>query len=172
MIENFLHEGVLQGIRGMLPVKNILREYLKDDGDEAEAEAEAEEAQDDKIEEVDDKVKEAEKVEKEVKAEPKEAKAKAKAKAEPKEVKAEEVEKEEQPSDDSEETIVLPTTPISFTGNDTLDTMEDEPFEDVASEEEQNEEINILDEPPEPMDIFENLDAKGNEMEMEFETLE
>lgn len=44
LIENFLHDGVLQGIRGMLPVKNILREYLKEDesGDEEEAEAEAE----------------------------------------------------------------------------------------------------------------------------------
>lgn len=43
LIENFLHDGVLQGIRGMLPVKNILREYLKEDesGDEEEAEAEA-----------------------------------------------------------------------------------------------------------------------------------
>ena len=39
-IENFLQEGVLQGIRGMLPVKNILREYLKDDDTEEEEEEE------------------------------------------------------------------------------------------------------------------------------------
>ena len=39
-------------------------------------------------------------------------------------------------------------------------------------QEEPAEEIKILDEPPEPMDIFENLDAKGNEMEMDFETLD
>ena len=57
-VEQLLHEGVLQSIRGMLPVKSILKEYLADDGDdvvtpasvaaaaaadqeEAEAEAEA-----------------------------------------------------------------------------------------------------------------------------------
>jgi hypothetical protein len=51
LIENFLHDGVLQGIRGMLPVKNILREYLKEDesGDEEEAEAEAEEGRGEKL---------------------------------------------------------------------------------------------------------------------------
>ena len=166
MIENFLHEGVLQGIRGMLPVKNILREYLKDDGDDAEAEGETEEAQDEKIEEANEEPKEEPR--QEPKEEPKEA-------TEEKEVKMKakkENEDEAKLSEDNYETIVVPTTPISFTGNDTLDNMEDEPFEDVVSEEEQNEEINILDEPPEPMDIFENLDAKGNEMEMEFETLE
>jgi hypothetical protein len=127
IIENFLQEGVLQGIRSMLPVKNILREYLKDDDEGLDAE-----------------VKEEEKPEAEVEPE-----------VEP------EVE---------EETIVVATTPISFTGNDTLDTMDNEVFEEV--QEEAAEEIKILDEPPEPMDIFENLDAKGNEMEMEFETLD
>jgi len=33
-VEQLLHEGVLQSIRGMLPVKSILKEYLADDGDE------------------------------------------------------------------------------------------------------------------------------------------
>ena len=51
-VEQLLHEGVLQSIRGMLPVKSILKEYLTDDTDDvleattpsavAEAEAEAE----------------------------------------------------------------------------------------------------------------------------------
>jgi len=53
-VEQLLHEGVLQSIRGMLPVKSILKEYLTDDTDdileastpsavaEAEAEADAE----------------------------------------------------------------------------------------------------------------------------------
>lgn len=57
-VEQLLHEGVLQSIRGMLPVKSILKEYLTDDTDdvleattpsavaeavaEAEADAEAE----------------------------------------------------------------------------------------------------------------------------------
>lgn len=32
-VEQLLHEGVLQSIRGMLPVKSILREYLNDEAD-------------------------------------------------------------------------------------------------------------------------------------------
>jgi len=50
-VEQLLHEGVLQSIRGMLPVKSILKEYLTDDTDDileartpsavAEAKAEA-----------------------------------------------------------------------------------------------------------------------------------
>jgi hypothetical protein len=51
-VEQLLHEGVLQSIRGMLPVKSILKEYLTDDADDileattpsavAEADADAE----------------------------------------------------------------------------------------------------------------------------------
>ena len=62
-VEQLLHEGVLQSIRGMLPVKSILKEYLADDNDDvvetpaaavaaeaaAEAEAEAEEVQTDDV---------------------------------------------------------------------------------------------------------------------------
>jgi hypothetical protein len=33
-VEQLLHEGVLQSIRGMLPVKSILREYLAEDAEE------------------------------------------------------------------------------------------------------------------------------------------
>ena len=33
-VEQLLHEGVLQSIRGMLPVKSILKEYLADDGED------------------------------------------------------------------------------------------------------------------------------------------
>jgi hypothetical protein len=40
-VEQLLHEGVLQSIRGMLPVKSILKEYLADDGDETPAEVAA-----------------------------------------------------------------------------------------------------------------------------------
>ena len=39
-VEQLLHEGVLQSIRGMLPVKSILKEYLADDGDDAPTAAE------------------------------------------------------------------------------------------------------------------------------------
>ena len=60
-VEQLLHEGVLQSIRGMLPVKSILKEYLADDNDdvvetpaaavaaEAAVEAEAEEVQTDDV---------------------------------------------------------------------------------------------------------------------------
>jgi hypothetical protein len=36
-VEQLLHEGVLQSIRGMLPVKSILKEYLSDEMDEPAA---------------------------------------------------------------------------------------------------------------------------------------
>ncbi len=41
-IEKLLYDGVHQGIRGLLPVKNILREYLRDDAGEDEDEEEGE----------------------------------------------------------------------------------------------------------------------------------
>jgi hypothetical protein len=37
-IEGILHDGIQQAIRSMLPVKNILREYLKEDDDDDEEE--------------------------------------------------------------------------------------------------------------------------------------
>lgn len=40
-VEQLLHEGVLQSIRGMLPVKSILKEYLADDAEETPAEVAA-----------------------------------------------------------------------------------------------------------------------------------
>lgn len=40
-VEQLLHEAVLQSIRGMLPVKSILKEYLNDDGEEGPEEATA-----------------------------------------------------------------------------------------------------------------------------------
>ncbi len=46
-VEQLLHEGVLQSIRGMLPVKSILKEYLADDAEETPAEVAAEAAQED-----------------------------------------------------------------------------------------------------------------------------
>ncbi len=42
-VEQLLHEGVLQSIRGMLPVKSILKEYLADDGEEPPADTPAQE---------------------------------------------------------------------------------------------------------------------------------
>ncbi len=48
--ESLLYDGVLQGIRGMLPVKNILREYLNPD-EEAEEEKDEDEADEEAEEE-------------------------------------------------------------------------------------------------------------------------
>lgn len=44
-VENLINEGVLQGVRSMLPVKSILREYLttEESGDETDVEADEEE---------------------------------------------------------------------------------------------------------------------------------
>jgi len=40
-VSGLVHESILQAIRGLLPVKSILREYLHDDGDDDGEEAEA-----------------------------------------------------------------------------------------------------------------------------------
>jgi SHS2 domain-containing protein len=44
-VEQLLNEGVLQSIRGMLPVKSILKEYLSDEGVDMGASAAVEEAE-------------------------------------------------------------------------------------------------------------------------------
>jgi hypothetical protein len=135
----------------MLPVKNILREYLKDDDTEEEEEEEE-----------------------------KPAPTKAEAQA------------LEKPDSANE-------TPISFTGNDTLDQEEEFTKEESEHEEpvvkntaaesnkpketteivekagetlviEGEDEIKILDSPPEQMDEFEDLVVK-DEMALEYETL-
>ena len=43
-VEQLIHQAILQSIRGMLPVKNILKEYLTDDGDDKDEKDEKEEA--------------------------------------------------------------------------------------------------------------------------------
>lgn len=154
-IENFLHEGVLQGIRGMLPVKNILREYLKEDdeADEVEEEAEAEAKPE---------------------AEPEaEAEVEAKPEAEPGDIDNAVI------SVEDTEIVTAPpvTTPISMTGNDTL--ADEDVFADVGTglhegdtdTDDDVEKVEILDAPPEPMDGFEDLENK-EELTMDFETLE
>jgi hypothetical protein len=45
-VGQLLHEGVLQSIRGMLPVKSILKEYLADDGEETPAQEAAPQEED------------------------------------------------------------------------------------------------------------------------------
>jgi hypothetical protein len=52
-IEQLLQDGILQSIRSMLPVKNILREYMKEDEEEEEEKEEekVEEKEEEKVEE-------------------------------------------------------------------------------------------------------------------------
>jgi hypothetical protein len=50
-IENLIKEGVLQGVRSMLPVKSILREYLSTDDTDTEAEDDEEDEEDGEDEE-------------------------------------------------------------------------------------------------------------------------
>jgi hypothetical protein len=164
LIENMLHEGVLQGIRGMLPVKSILREYLKEE-DEDEAEEEAEPEPEVKVE-----------VEPEVKVEPKpEVKVEPKSEPQP-EVKIEPEAKptskpepkptskpEPEPKSESDE---LNEVELTFTGNDTLsDDLEEEDIPLVT----EGEKVEILDEPPAPLDDFEDIESQV--LQMDFEEL-
>jgi hypothetical protein len=55
-VEHLLHQAILQSIRGMLPVKNILKEYLTDDGD---IEGEKDEKEEEVKEEIKEEIKEA-----------------------------------------------------------------------------------------------------------------
>jgi len=58
-VEHLLHQAILQSIRGMLPVKNILKEYLTDDGDAEGEKDEKEEVKEEIKEEVKEELKEA-----------------------------------------------------------------------------------------------------------------
>jgi hypothetical protein len=65
-VATLLQDSVLQGIRGLLPVKSILREYLQeDDSDDEEADAEkVEDEKEEKVEQLEPKVEEKEEKEK------------------------------------------------------------------------------------------------------------
>jgi hypothetical protein len=153
LIENFLHDGVLQGIRGMLPVKNILREYLKDDdesGDEDAAEAE-EKAEAEAEEKVEAAV---------------EVKEKEGAVGNPKENVTAAV--TPTPVTDVSQNVVSNDEEVMLTGDDTLFEIKDtdeHAFEDVV------EEVKILEGSPEAMDGFEELEKGSDVLEMDFETL-
>jgi len=140
-----LHEGVLQGIRGMLPVKNILREYLKEDADD---DVEEESEQETKVSKntTENKDTKAE-VEPEAEAEP-DAEAEA---------------------EESSEVIQKETigAGIKFTGNDTQLGTPVAPPESVEEE----EVIQILDEPPEAMDEFEDIEHAESILPMDFEEI-
>jgi hypothetical protein len=152
--ESLLYDGVLQGIRGMLPVKNILREYLNPD----------EEAEEEKEDEDDEETAEAS------------AEASAPQPATPPST-PERKEEETVPDAASEAppALVVDTTqpppPIAFAGQDTAnlpaplpEPEEEEPAFEEAEEEAPNvEEIQFVDAPPEPIGDFEDLEQPAPE---------
>lgn len=179
-IERLIQDGILQSIRSMLPVKNILKEYLKDDDDEV----------DDEKEEVKEEVKEEkEEVKEEVKEEEKEeekGEEKGEENEEEKEEEKEEVKekKEEVKTEKIKEEIVTKkevTTPVinidtepsvNFTNIDTVfDSNNLDKNELINTDEDDSESfIQVLDDEGEIVDDFEEI---GDEKEaIDFETLE
>jgi hypothetical protein len=179
LIENMLHEGVLQGIRGMLPVKSILREYLKEDAEEEEEEEDKEEPkkeEEEKEEKEEPKKEEKEEPKKEEKEEPKEEPKKEPKKEEKEEPKEEKKPKKEEKVsqlfvDVSEENAPVE---IVFTGNDTLSTeiKENKPEPIATSDAMEGEDtIQIIDEPPAALDEFEDIESNDSFLPMDFEEL-
>ena len=188
-VEQLLHEGVLQSIRGMLPVKSILKEYLADDADETAPaeEAAAAEAEEETADAVEPVVKEEEKP---VEAEPAlpavvvDISGSVMKEEEVKEVVKEEV-KEEKPVETAAPpppTIHVDTEPsVSFTEMDTVFHYDPSknvigPNEQVPEDEDKYADGIVIDESvaPEPLDEFESLENEDTGLsfkEDEFETL-
>jgi len=174
LIETILHDGIQQAIRGMLPVKNILREYLRDDADEEEAEAEEAEAEKEEKAEAEKEEKAEAEAEAEVEVETKKPEAKAEPEPEP-EAKPEKAEKAEAKPEKSEakseakseEKPERVATPV-FTGLDSA--IEEVPIKEFETEKLFEEEITVMDGAPEAMDGFEDLTG-GDILSMEFEEL-
>ena len=148
-IERLIQDGILQSIRSMLPVKNILKEYLKDDDDDVDDEKEEKEEK----EEVKEEVKE-EKKEKEVTT---------------KKVKEEVVTKKEVTTP----VINIDTEPsVNFTNIDTVFDSDNIDKNELISMDEDDSEsfIQVLDNEGETLDDFEEIvDEKET---IDFETLE
>jgi hypothetical protein len=154
--ESLLYDGVLQGIRGMLPVKNILREYLNPD-------EEAEEEKDEEDEE------EAEKGEAEATqpvappSTPERDSSEAEEAVPPIPLEPDVAAAAAQPAlvvDTSQ-----PPPAISFAGQDTAnlpevppEPEEEEPLFQDADEDAAVEAIQFVDAPPEPIGDFEDLE--------------
>ena len=186
-IETLIQDGILQSIRSMLPVKNILKEYLKDDEDDDEdvKEVEKEEVKDAEKEEVKENEVEAKDAEKEEAKE----EVKVEVKEDEVEVKENEVEvKEEEPpakkeTEQTEQTektekpehpeipvISVDTEPsVKFAEVNTIIDIEanENENENENDSDEESEEIKILDDSGEALNEFENLEEES----IEFETL-
>ena len=200
-VEVLIQEGILQAIRGLLPVKTILREYLTEDADEEQEEREEEREEERKeeakpaspdeipvtepssgeptvTETVTLKVVQTEEKPAEDKpAEDKPAEDKPK-EDKPKEDKPKEDKpKEDKPAEDKPkeaqpQTIVVQTEPsVNFTNLDTVFDSNNEQSNRISlaasemDEEDEDEKIDILNEPPVPMDDFEDLEQSAIEFE-------
>ena len=181
-IESLIQDGILQSIRSMLPVKNILKEYLKDDDDE----------DDDEKEEIKDEAKEVKDEVKEIKDEVKEVKeeeVKEEIKEEVKEEVKKEAEEDKDEVKDEMESPVLTLPTLETTQKSSIKTLEPpvisvdtEPsvkfaevntIIDIESNnndelDDEDETINILDDSGEALNDFETLDEEEN---IEYETL-
>jgi hypothetical protein len=186
-IETFLNDGVLQGIRTMLPVKSILKEYLRDEGDEEEEETvsstpapAASELEDDTDIPADAVAEPATEVEA---SEPPAEKTETAPPATPPTTPVEPVEAvaAELASTPEQPTIVVNTTgpQVSFTGVNQIivpDEPEQSEMQQMGDEDDEivDSEIQILDTAPEGLDDFEDLSAGGpldGPLPMEFEEL-
>ena len=192
-VEVLIQEGILQAIRGLLPVKTILREYLTEDADEEEREEEREEeakpASSDEIPVNEPSSGEATVTEptvteavtlKVIEKEDKPAEDKP-AEDKPAENKpAEDKPKEDKPAENKPaenkptepQTIVVQTEPsVNFTNLDTVFDSNNEQSNRISlaasemAEEDEDEKIDILNEPPVPMDDFEDLEQGAIEFE-------
>ena len=157
-IERLIQDGILQSIRSMLPVKNILKEYLKDDGDDEDEDEEKnekpEKTEKAKVKE-DEEEKEEEEKEEEKEDEVKEEEVKEETKEEVKEETKEEVKEEEEAKEEVKEEIKE---------QDVKEEVKEEVKEDVKEEVKTQEETKVLDTPvikvdTEPSVKFSNLDA-------------
>lgn len=202
-VESLLHQAVLQSIRGMLPVKNILREYLNNDGEETE-ETSAKKADEEEDEE--------EEIKEEAKKETKEeeesgisidlsgsfAEVAEQAKEEPPSVppntpattpetetvvetppSAPQAQDQSSAQTEPQQVLVFETEPsVKFAEHDTVFDTENQMAHRIRSKsadldnDETEEEIKILDEAPQSLDEFEELDEKKEMGLDDFETLE
>ncbi len=164
-IEGLLGEGILQAVRQMVPVKNILRDFvsMEDGEDEETKEEEAKETKEEEDKEV--KVEEAKveepKVEEVKPAEPVLEEVKVE-NAKPEEVKPEEAKVEEA----SVPQIVIDTTRhVGFSDYNSVFDSSNPDHSDIVLDqvgEEEDYNLDILDGPSEPLDLSdaESLDAK------------
>ncbi len=191
-VEQLLHEGVLQSIRGMLPVKSILKEYLADDADETapteEAAAAEDAAEEDNSEAVEPVVKEEETkapepsvlpalvvdvsgavVEEKKEEKVEEKKEEIKEEEKPKEEKVEEP-KEEKKEEVKPPMIMVDTEPsVSFTYMDTV--FHYDPDKNVIGPTEVKEEESYIDgitidesAAPEDLDDYEDLEKETDHL--------